>query len=255
MRKLFRELLESNKRFIGCYIMHPADAEIEVMKLAGYDFLIFDLEHDQLTFSEITRMIRTSDGCGMATMVRVPGVDEGYIKKALDIGASAIKVPGISTAEQARQVVSLCKYPPEGTRGVCPYVRCNGYGSDKLSCYERANREVSISVIIEGIEGVKNCEEIIAVPGIDSISVGNFDLSAVLGIPGQTTHPLVMEKVMEVAAMCAKYGKSCSVQVVSPEDAKQYQGVPGVSHYHTDMPLTILYRACKELCEGLHANS
>ncbi len=87
MRTTFRQLLESGKKFTGTYIMSPCSTEIEAMKLAGVDFLIFDLEHEQLTFSEILPMLRTCDACGMATMVRVPCLDEGTIKKALDIGA------------------------------------------------------------------------------------------------------------------------------------------------------------------------
>ena len=255
MRTTFRSLLESREKFIGTYIMFPADTLIEVMKLAGFDFLIFDIEHEQLTFSEIMPMLRTCDACGMATMIRVPGLDECAIKKALDMGASAIKIPGISTAMEAKQAVSLCKYPPEGIRGACPFVRGTNYGIDRTGCWEKANREVVVSLIIEGPEGVSNLEEIIKVPGVDCISVGNFDLSVALGVPGQVNHPLVHEAVVKAAKKCEEYGISCSVQVVDPNDAKKYKDLKGVSHYHTDLPQAIIYNACKLLCDGLRKNS
>lgn len=256
MKTTFRSLLESGEKFIGCYIMAPCDTDLEIMKMAGVDFVIFDLEHERLTYTEIMPMLRTCEACGLATMIRVPGIDEGAIKKALDMGASAIKVPSISTAEQAKQVVSYCKYPPEGVRGSCPFVRCNGYGiADRSACYEKANREVAVSVIIEGVEGVNYMEEIIAVKGIDAISVGNVDLSCALGVPGQIFHPLVKKAVIHCAELCEKYGKSCSAQVMVPEDAKMFRDCKGISHFLTDLPTAMLYKSYHSLCKGLREYS
>ena len=120
MKVTFRDLLNSGHRFIGTYMMSPDDNGLEAMKLAGVDFVIFDLEHEQLTLTEVMHLIRTAEACGMATMVRVPGLDEGMIKKALDMGASAIKIPGVSSAEEAALAVSYCKYPPQRIRGSSP---------------------------------------------------------------------------------------------------------------------------------------
>ena len=253
MRTTFRNLLESGKKFTGTYIMSPCSAEIEAMKLAGVDFLIFDLEHEQLTFSEILPMIRTCDACGMATMVRVPALDESYIKKALDIGASAVKVPGISTAEEASKAVSFCKYPPDGIRGACPFVRCNNYATekDRGACYARANKEVVVSVIIEGVEGVRNMESIIATPGIDCISIGNVDLSVALGVPGQTFHPKVKQAVLDCAELCAKYGKSCSAQISESSDAEMFRNCSGISHYHLDLLPTMVYKIYNQICTSV----
>ena len=252
MKTTFRSLLNSGKKFIGTYVMSPCDTDIEVMKMAGVDFVIIDMEHERLTFTEVMSLIKTCEACGMATMVRVPRVDGDFIKKALDMGASAIKVPGVSTAEEARQAVAYSKYPPEGVRGACPFVRCNDYATgDRASCYARANKEVVVSVIIEGVEGVKNMEEIIATPGLDTISIGHVDLSVALGIPGQVHHPRVLEAVEQCARLCEKYGKSCSVQVVDGKDAERFKDLKGVTHYHVDMAPAMLYKAYHGLCEEL----
>lgn len=251
MSVTFKDLLDSGKRFIGTYIMFPCDNLLEVMKLAGYDFVIFDLEHEQLTFSEILPMLRTCEACGIATVIRVPGVDEGAIKKALDIGASCVKVPGITTAEQARKVVEYSKYPPLGNRGACPFVRGNAYGVDKTGCWESANRETSISIIIEGPEGIANMKEIIEVPGIDAVSIGHFDLSVALGIPGQAFHPKVIDAVLDCADLCKSNNKQLSAQIVKPEDVKMYKNHPAITHFHTDLPPAVFYAACKQLCDGI----
>lgn len=253
MRKTFQSLLQGNQKFIGTYINFPASDALEIMKLAGMDFVILDLEHDQLTYSEIMPIIRACDACGLAAMVRVPGLDETAIRKALDMGASAIKVPDITNREQAEMAVQYAKYPPEGIRGACPFVRGNGYGTDPVHCYERANQETVVSVIIEGQDGIANMEEIIATPGIDCVSIGNIDLAVSLGVPGQTFHPKVLEAVKKCAQLCEKYGKTCSAQVRTPADAAEFAACKGVSHYHVAFPAAVIYKGYKELCDGLKA--
>lgn len=109
MRTTFQSLLKRDCRFIGTYVSFPADDMLEVMKLAGMDFVILDMEHDQLTFTEVMSMIRTCDACGLAAMVRVPSLNETMIRKVLDMGASAVKVPDIHTAEEARKAVAYAK--------------------------------------------------------------------------------------------------------------------------------------------------
>lgn len=53
-------------------------------------------------------------------MVRVPDVnDETAIRKVLDNGAAGVVIPGISTADMARQAVKYSKFFPEGKRGAC----------------------------------------------------------------------------------------------------------------------------------------
>lgn len=259
MKNTFRSLIERNaktgEKFIGSYVMTPMQAEIEIMKMAGVDFIILDLEHDTLTFTEIVPMQYIAEACGMPTLVRVPGIDEGMIKKALDMGTSGIRVPGVSTAEQARQIVAYAKYPPEGVRGGCSFTRNNGYGIDPTGCFERANKELTITIILEGLEGIQNMEEIIAVEGIDVITVGNADLSNFLGVPGQRYHPKVIQAGFEAAELCGKYGKTCSAQVSFPEDAKRYKDSKNVTHFIIDDMPPFMLRVYTELCNGLRENS
>ena len=257
MRQTFRNLLEKGGRgekFIGAYIMSNDDFVIEVMKMAGFDFVMLDLEHERLTLSEIMPLIYKCEACGMAVAVRVPGVEEEYIKKALDMGATCIKVPGISTVAEAEKVVEWAKFPPYGHRGACPFVRGNGYGTDRKGWWERANQETAISLLIEGPEGIRNMREIIAVEGVDCFSIGQVDLSVTLGVPGEVFHPKVIQAVLDCADLCQQYGKQLSAQIVGPDDVRLYQNHPAITHFHTDLPQAIFYKACKELCDGIRKN-
>lgn len=251
-----KDLLEAGKqgkKSIGTYMMTPAPFIIETMKAAGFDFVILDLEHERMTLTEVMQMIYVCDACGLATQVRVPNVSEEYMKKALDIGASCVKVPDVRTVEDAKNMVKWCKYPPLGHRGACPFVRGNGYGTNRENCYKEANEKTVISALIEGPEGIANMKDIIAVPGIDCVSIGQVDLSVTLGVPGQVFHEKVINAVLEAADVCLANGKQLSVQVARPEDLKLYKNHPAITQIHTDTPPALFYNACKSLCDGIRA--
>ena len=64
-----------------------------------------------------------------------------------------------------------------------------------------------VVVMIESPEGVKNCEEIAAVKGVDALLIGTNDFCFELGIPGQFNDPRVAEAYKKVIAACRRHGK------------------------------------------------
>lgn len=132
MKKSFKELIrknkEENKKFIGTFAHLPCEDTLEILGYAGFDFAIIDMEHSPIAKEESIRYIRAVETSEMIPMVRVPDVnDETAIRKVLDNGAAGVVIPGISTADMARQAVKYSKFFPEGKRGACPLVRANKY--------------------------------------------------------------------------------------------------------------------------------
>ena len=79
------------------------------------------------------------------------------------------------------------RYPPEGRRGAAFGVAHDDYvGGDLAEKVRVANRELLLIAQVETAAGVENAEEIGAVDGIDVLWIGHYDLTASLGIPGQT---------------------------------------------------------------------
>ena len=66
---------------------------------------------------------------------------------------------------------------------------------------------------VESIKGVENIEELLAFDEVDGVMVGPLDIAGSLGVPGQTTHPLVIEASRKVIQACERHGKSCGTQV------------------------------------------
>ena len=168
-------------------------------------------------------MIRVAESVNITPVIRVGSNDEALILRALDIGAQGIEIPQINKKSDAIQAVKSVKYYPQGKRGVCRYVRAANYSSmNKFKYFESASKETMIIAHIEGVEGIKNLDEILSVPGIDVIFIGPYDLSQSLGVPGEVNHPLVIEKMQEVVLKCKKKNVAVGTLVDDIKTAKSW---------------------------------
>jgi len=184
-------------------------------------------------------------------VIRVANNDEALILRALDIGAQGIEIPQINSKSQAIKVVRSIKYAPQGERGVCRYVRAANYSSmDKFEYFKHANKETMIISHIEGVEGIKNLDEILSVPGIDVVFIGPYDLSQSLGIPGEVSHPLVTEKMREVVLKCKENKVAVGTFADDVETAKFWISL-GVQYMSFSVDVGILYEASKNVVRQL----
>lgn len=104
-------------------------AFVECAGYAGYDFVLLDMEHGPVSFERLQNLIRAANIAKIMPVVRVPRGSDIFISRALDVGAGAILVPQIDSAEQAAAAVSAAKFSPIGTRGTCPvYPVCMLWG-------------------------------------------------------------------------------------------------------------------------------
>ncbi|WP_305908595.1 aldolase/citrate lyase family protein [Methylomarinum sp. Ch1-1] len=62
--------------------------------------------------------------------------------------------------------------------------------------------EILVAIMIEDRSGVGNLEQIFSVPGIDMVLEGAVDLSKSYGVPGQFTHPEIVQAVQNIATTC-----------------------------------------------------
>lgn len=182
----------------------------------GIDFLWIDLEHRSYGPYEVRWVPIICRAVGCAAMIRVPGLDPLWFKKALDIGANTIMVPQINTAEEARRAVEYAKYPPEGSRGISPLwtqfldVSWHDY-------LPAANDETAVVVQIETPAGLENLDEIARVDGVDVVFAGPQDLAASLGHIGHPEHDEVQELLAGFPARVAEHGRPAGITDVGLE--------------------------------------
>lgn len=176
---------------------------------AGAEFVIYDMEHTGWSIETIRMLMATTRAADTVPMVRVPATEYHLLSRPLDVGAMGLMVPMVESAEQARLIVDSAKYPPQGRRGAAFGVAHDDYaGGDIVGKMRSANDEVVLIAQIETAAGVENVEAIAAVPGIDVLWIGHFDLSNSLGVPGQFTHPTYTAAVNRVLAACNEHGKA-----------------------------------------------
>ena len=73
---------------------------------------------------------------------------------------------------------------------------------------------------IEHIDGIKNLEEIISVPGIDGTIIGPYDLSGSMGMPGEFEKPVVKEALAKYIEICKAHKFPMGFHVVNADPAK-----------------------------------
>jgi 2-dehydro-3-deoxyglucarate aldolase/4-hydroxy-2-oxoheptanedioate aldolase len=204
MSASLRERLRRGDRLIGTLLGLPSSELAEIAADAGFDWLFVDMEHGALETRDVLRMVQAvREPC--ACLVRIPETGEMWIKKVLDTGAAGIIVPHVNSAADAARAVHWSKYPPQGGRSV-GFTRANRYGTRFHENIERANSATVVVAQVEHIDGVRAIEAILAVPGVDAVFIGPFDLSASLAKPGRIEDPEVRDAIRAVAAACAKAG-------------------------------------------------
>ena len=111
----FRARLKAGETLLGGMVTLPLAAIPEILADLGFDWLFIDGEHGPLGTAEILAMLQAV-GDRIACIVRVPGSEEGPIKKILDQGAEGIIVPQVNTVDQAASIVRFARYSPLGSR-------------------------------------------------------------------------------------------------------------------------------------------
>lgn len=199
--------LKEGKPLFGCWIQLFNPIVAEMMGLCGYDVLLIDMEHGLGNVQDTANVMRAARGTGAASLVRLPANDPVTIKTLMDQGADGIMVPMIETVEAAQAVVSACRYPPKGVRGLAVGVaRGSDYGINE-KYVDIVDEHTLVICQIETVLGVKNAKAIAELDGVDMLFIGRNDLAADSGHILDLDHPEVNSLVDEVLAIAKAAGK------------------------------------------------
>ena len=219
---MMRTRLRKGEVLIGTLIDFKDPNIVEIIGLAGFDFVFIDMEHSAREYENLENIIRAAELVSATPLVRIPEINESYALRALEAGAMGLIFPHVRTKEDAIRCVRATKYPPRGVRGMHPSTRASRFGSSSFAQHVReANEQTQVWVIIEDVEGVKNIEEIVRVEGLDVIMPGPGDLSVDLEVPGEWTHPTVIEHLDHVVSATRKVpGLNLAPFIAEPPQGK-----------------------------------
>jgi 2-keto-3-deoxy-L-rhamnonate aldolase RhmA len=192
-----------------------------VAAASGAEFAFFDTEHTGWSGDIVRVLVGAAHTAGLVPLVRPAGTVYHLLSQPLDLGAMGLILPMVESGEQAERIVQFAKYPPEGRRGAAFGIAHDDYlGGDVHEKMASANRESMIAAQIETASGLENVDAIAAVPGIDVLWVGQFDLTSSLGIAGEFDHPRYLSALDRVAEAALRHGKAAGFMVTSRKEAE-----------------------------------
>jgi 2-keto-3-deoxy-L-rhamnonate aldolase RhmA len=195
----------------------------QLCRNAGAEFILYDMEHTGLSFETLKLQCALCRGLSLVPMARVPRGEYHFLARALDVGALGVMVPMVATREEAEAIVACTRYPPHGRRGAAFGFAHDDYEGGEVAAKMSALHERTLVIAqIETDEGLANVEAIAAVPGIDALWIGHFDLTNFLGIPGEFKHPKYLAAVDRVLAACAASAKTPAFLATDETWARDY---------------------------------
>ncbi|HXP81398.1 MAG TPA: aldolase/citrate lyase family protein [Verrucomicrobiae bacterium] len=159
--------------------------------------------------------------------------NDWIVKQALDMGLMGVIFNGVENKEQMTRLIRFMRYPqhktskyqqPPGLRGYAPGNAVFAWGVSAAE-YERhadvwpLNPEGDLLAIpmIETLEGLKNVDEIAAVPGVGAIFIGaGGDLHQYLGVPQDA--PEVEQARQTILAACKAHNVACGITALTKAD-------------------------------------
>lgn len=193
--------LAEGRACVGAWLMSGSPIHAEAMASMGFDWLCVDMEHGSSDISEVEAVFVAAERHGAAPMARINSLDGDLARRLLDLGAKGIIVATSESAADFAAFADYCLYAPDGKRGV-GLSRCNLWGDD-FEAYKKTFRPI-LAPMIETKRGVEEADALAALPMVDAMFMGPYDLSSSLGCAGEFDNPTFINAVATVRQACEK---------------------------------------------------
>jgi 2-keto-3-deoxy-L-rhamnonate aldolase RhmA len=200
-------------------------AILTLLKSAGLDYARIDMEHSSPSIETVADMAVLGRALNFPVVVRPPAGNREWITRLLDNGVWGLHVPQVDTPEIAYAVAQAARYAPLGMRGMAglsPGTDFDGSASatERLA---HLNQQVHVTVMFESAEAFRHLDEILAIDGIDAVTLGPTDLAQELGVFGTPRQNEVLDEHRHrLIAAAARHGKHVAMLVDTVEEAERW---------------------------------
>ena len=220
-RNRFKQAMRERRLQIGLWSSLCSNIGAEIVADAGFDWILLDTEHSPNELPGLLSQLQAIGTDRTTPVVRAAWNDAVLIKRILDIGATAVLIPYVQNADEARRAVAAVRYPPHGVRGVSAGSRASRYGRIK-DYLKKADEEICLLVQVETRAALDELAAIARVDGVDGVFVGPSDLAASLGHLGNAQAAEVQNAIREAASALAALGKAGGILTVNEAEARRY---------------------------------
>lgn len=221
-----------------------------MLALAGFDFVIVDMEHGQISEPEARTVIAECALAGLPAVIRLADAAPGIVNRLLEAGAVGIQQPKVRTAADAARLRAMLHFPPEGVRSIGIANRWAQYGRLPISQVvgEANSRSVAIGMF-ETREVEEPWDEVMA--PLDVVFIGPGDLSIEYGLP--IDHPDLQAHIARVEETAKRTGTILGRHAANAEAAAAL-AARGYRFIGVSADTTLLGDAAQSLVEAIHAN-
>lgn len=213
-----KQRLQNGEVVLGVFNPIPSPDVVEILALAGFDFILLDAEHGRISPGDAYPMILAAEARDVPVFVRVGQNDRQVILKFLDLGVSGVMIPQTSTPDLVREAVAAMRYGPSGVRGLAGGRTFDfGVGRPMPELIGAINDRVLSIAQFEHIDALPHVKAILATPGLDVLFVGPSDLGQSMGYGGQYGVPEVEAVITQVVE--AAQGTGVALAIVAPDIA------------------------------------
>lgn len=251
MTNFLSELSQPGTCRFGTWVKLGTLETLEMLAIAGFDFVVVDMEHAPHTFETAYRCIVAAQGMGMRALVRLPDHHGTYVQRVLDSGADGVLVPRVRSADEARAAMDGMLFSPRGSRGLGITSRAGHWGLRSTPDYvERGNQSVFRGVQLEDAGALAGADQILGVEGVNAAFVGPGDLALSTGKPA--THPDNAALIDGLLAAARARHIPCGTAVGDAAAARAARE-RGYSYVMVSNDATLFAKAAAELVRGIHA--
>lgn len=202
---------------LGTFIGISSSIPYELAELAGFDWVISDLEHGENELAQVATAVISFLG---PVIARVPSAAPENISRVLDRGAAGVMIPRVNSMAMLTESLGALDYPPKGIRGVASYNRSAKWGHD-ATALENASPVAVIQ--LETAFAVEQIDEICSVDRIDALFIGPLDLSFALGVPRQFESEIFVNAVEKMLQSAKNAGIPIGILANSEQTAKDFK--------------------------------
>ncbi|KAF2638162.1 Phosphoenolpyruvate/pyruvate domain-containing protein [Massarina eburnea CBS 473.64] len=221
--RVFKAFKKGGPSF-GGWQMLPGTNQSRAIARSGVDWICVDCEHGNIDDGQMHEAVAAIAATGVSPLVRIAANEAWMVKRALDAGAHGIVVPLIYTVDDAKRLVSSTKFPPEGHRGFGSPFTPQNFTNESMTHYlQNANSSLITVVQIETKSALDSVREIAAIPGVDVLLIGPFDLGNNIGHPilGEM-HPELTSAIDSIKDAAHAEGKKVGIYCTSGEQSRDY---------------------------------
>jgi 2-keto-3-deoxy-L-rhamnonate aldolase RhmA len=220
--RILKRKIQNHTPATGILITNHLWPEIVELSIeAGLDYIIIDTEHGAFSPELTAEVCAIGRLLKFAVLIRPISHEINTIRKTIDMGACGLLLPTVQGAADLDEVRQGIYMPPRGQR------RPGGLGNRWVKSYSyptwKSEVEDDLIVLpqIETRQGLDHVDEIAKHEITTAMAIGPYDLSADLGVCGETTGPKMEPAIMQIRQVAKAAGKNMWMIGDGPSLAKE----------------------------------